>query len=335
GADAVRGSVSVIDGLERRPVDAPIGSLVKRFQPFGPRCLALVPADEAKRLDDLPPPPDSDAREALFAVQRPLLAHDRAPAETALRVMRERFADSPLALFGELALARYDAHPLKLLALYDRLLDLFPHESTFVLAKANVLRDLNRMPERETLLAAEGTRLNAEPMVTQTFAQTILPNPRRHEEATRLLRRSIQNRPTAAAGYYLLATQWWEDRQFAEAAELYRFAATLEEREDQFADAYFRAARATDQVPEALRLFQQRAGRAATPVPSATRALYHALLDRDEPQQAAAALDQAIRKLRETQPTPPGPPSLKGRGEGRSLALASAEEGAGSVPASA
>ena len=31
--------------------------------------------------------------------------------------------------------------------------------------------------------------------------------------------------------------------------EIYRFAYTLDDREDQFADAYFRAALATDQVP--------------------------------------------------------------------------------------
>ena len=58
-------------------------------------------------------------------------------------------------------------------------------------------------------------------------------------------------------------------------------------------------------MPEALRLFQQRAGRAAVPVPAAARALYTALMDRDEPAQAMAAVDQAIRKLAEP---PPGPP---------------------------
>jgi predicted Zn-dependent protease len=307
GADAVRGSVALLDGADRRPADAPVGSMAERFAPFGPRCLALVPADAAAKLDGLPLA-DADARDALYAVQKPLLSHDRAAADAALRVMRDRFTGHLLATFAELALARYDAHPLRLLALYDALLARFPKESTWALSKANVLRDLNRMPERLALLEAHGSRLDAEPMLAQTLAQTLLPLPHRQEEAAWLLRRSVQNRPTAAAGYYLLATQWWERRQFDEAAELYRFACALEEREDQFAEAYFRAARLTEQVPEALRLFQQRAGRAAVPVPGATRALYHALLDREEPQQAAAALDQAIKKL--DQPTPN--PSLQG-----------------------
>src|SRR5262249_39675888 len=163
-----RGTVSVVDGLDRRPVDAPAGSLTERFAPFGPRCLALVPSAEAAKLDGLPLLADSDAREALYTVQKPLLAHDRNSAEAALRVMRDRFPDHTLTTFATLALARSDAHPIRLLEVYDTLLAKFPHESTWVLSKANVLRELNRMPERLALLETEGYPLDAEPMLAQT-----------------------------------------------------------------------------------------------------------------------------------------------------------------------
>ena len=144
-----------------------------------------------------------------------------------------------------------------------------------MLSKAAVLRDLNRLSERLEILETEGTGIDAEPLVAQSLAQVLLPNPDRQEEAGRLLRRSVRSRPLAAAGYYLLATQWWEERRFVDAAEVYRFACTLDDREDQFAEAYFRAARATEQVPEALRLFQQKAGRAAIPL-RPRHALFHA-----------------------------------------------------------
>jgi tetratricopeptide (TPR) repeat protein len=298
GADAVRGTVMLADGVERRPVEAPVASLVERFAPFGPRCLALVPAARATLLDALVLR-DGPVREALHAVQKPLLSHDRAAALMAEQRMRGEFSDHPLALFATLALARYDAHPMRLLASYEALLAAHPRESTWVLAKAAVLRDLNRMPERLALLETEGSALDSEPLVMQSLAQVLLPLPRRQGIVARLLFRSVRNRPLAAAGYYLLATQWWEERRFVDATEVYRFACTLDDREDQFAEAYFRAARATEQVPEALRLFQQKAGRAVLPAPAATRALFHALMDRDEPQQAHAALDQAIKKLQE------------------------------------
>ena len=312
GADTLRGTVFLADGHDRRPIEAPLATLRERFAPFGPRGLALVPTAEAARLHDLTLS-DAGEHDALYAVQKPLLAHDRPTAEAALAAMRDRFSAHRLTKFATLALARYDTHPVKLLAAYDALLADFPHEASFVLSKAGILRELHRLPERLALLEAEGWPLAAEPMVAQSLAQMLLPLPNRQADADRLLRRSVRNRPTAAAGYYLLATQWWENQRFTDAAEVYRFACALEEREDQFSDAYFRACRATDQVPEAVRLFQQRAGRAAVPVPAATRALYHALLDRDEPEQAFAALDQAIRKLE--QPNPPVPFPTKEGGE--------------------
>jgi tetratricopeptide (TPR) repeat protein len=299
GVDALRGTVLLVDGLDRRPVEAPVATLLERFAALGPRCLAIVPAAEAARITDLTFPEGLE-RDALHAVQRPLLPLDRPAAVAALERMREAFPGSRFITFAELALARHDSHPVKLLAAYDRLLAAHPHEATWVLSKTAVLRDLNRMAERMVLLEEEGSGLDAEPLLSQSLAQMLLTHPHRQEEASWLLRRSVRNRPTAAAGYYLLATQWWEHRRFDEATELYRFACTLDEREDQFAEAYFRATRATEQVPEALRLFQQKAGRAAIPSPTATRALFLALMDRDEPQQAMAALDQAIHKLEDS-----------------------------------
>ena len=258
--------------------------------------------------------PDADAHDLLHAVQKPLLTHDRPAAAAALDRLQDRFPDHRLTRFGTLALARYDAHPVRLVAAYDDLLTGAPHDPTWMMSKASALRELNRLPDRLALLEAEGAPIAAEPLLMQSLAQMLLPLPHRQADADRLLRRSVRTRSGAAAGYYLLATQWWEHRRFEDAAEVYRFACALDEREDQFADAYFRSARATGQVPEALRFFQQRAGRAAVPTPSATRALYQALMDRDEPQQAAAALEQAIKKLQ--QPNPPASFPGKEGGEG-------------------
>lgn len=296
GADRLKHTVLFVDHQDRHPSEAPLDTIRERFSSTGPRCLALVPEGEAARLDGLALA-DADAYDRLYAVQKPLLTHDRPAAAAALAQLEAEFGGHRLAKVGALALARADAHPVKLIAALDPMLTLFPHDPTFVMAKAAALRELYRTVERLELLKSEGSGIHAEPLLMQSLAQVLLPLPDEQAEADRLLRRSVRNRPAAAAGYYLLATQWWEQRRFEDAAELYRFACTLEEREDQFAEAYFRAARATEQVPEAVRLFQQRAGRAAVPSPAAARALYQALTDRDEPEQAFAALEQAVRKL--------------------------------------
>jgi len=295
GADRWRRSIAIAEQPGRRPTEAPLEPFLKRFAGTGPRALALVPAAEATRLDGLDLP-DADAYDLLFDMQRALLGHDRAAAVSAYDQLQDRYARHRLTKTARYALARYDAHPVKMIAAADELLADYPRNTTFVMAKVAALRELNRNAERLALLEAEGSALDSEALLMQSFAQMLLPLVDRQQEADRLLRRSVRVRPGAAAGYFLLGTQWWEERRFEDAAELYRFACTLEEREDQFAEAYFRSARATEQVPEAVRLFQQRAGRAAVPIPTATRALYNALMDRDEPEQAQAALEQAIRK---------------------------------------
>src|SRR5262249_38413144 len=156
---------------------------------------------------------------------------------------------------------------------------------------------LGRTEERLALLKAEGFDAAGDPLLQQSLAQMLLTNHREQETAEWLLRRSLRQRPQAAAGYYLLASQLWEQQRVGEAVELYRIACCLDDREEQFADAYFRVARVRDQVPEALRLFQLRAARTDTPSPPAVRALFHALQDSDEVEPAFQMLDKAIEKL--------------------------------------
>lgn len=295
GADRIRGSIWLADGTSRHPLEAPVAHLRERFAAYGPRCLVLVPAAATDRLAGLALP-DAEAREALYAVQKPLLTHDRAAAVAARDRLADRFPEHPLTRFADLALARYDAHPVKLLALYDRLLSEHPHEATWVLAKAAALRELNRQTERLALLEAEGGRRGADPLVMQSLAQALLPLPHRQAEAVCLLRRSVRLRPGAAAGYYLLATQWWEHRRFAEAAELYRFAFCLDDREEQFAEAYSRAASVLQQDHEAMRLFNRKSAGTTLPSPAAARVLYYHLIDLS-PNATERTLQAVIDKL--------------------------------------
>ena len=303
GADPVRRGLLLADGTDRRPAEAPTDVLTERYAPFGPRCLVAVPPAHAAKLDDLPLP-DADAYDWLFAVQTELADRRFAAAKEKLTALAADRPGHRIAKLAAVAWARATGHPVLLLDAATDLLADFPHDPTLVLTRASALRDLGRVPERLALLQAEAAAADADPLLQQSLAQMLLTDPQHHREAERLLRRSVRVRPQAAAGYFLLATRWWEDGRFAEAAEWYRMAACLDEREEQFAETYAKAARVLGQVPEALRLFQRRATGAAVPSPPAARALFQTLLDRDEPDQAFAALGRAIEKL-QGQPGPP------------------------------
>ncbi len=296
GYDTVRASLFVADGFDRRPGEAPVKVLGERYAAFGPRCLVAVPAGQAGKLDGIALP-ESKLHDDLHSIQCLLADRKFAEAKHAIAELRAAQPGHRLTKFADVAWARATAHPVRLLDALDSLLAEFPHDTTLVLSKAAVLRELGRTAARQALLEAEGSKLDAEPLLMQSLAQMLLPDPHRQAEASRLLRRSIRNRPQAAAGYYLLASQWWEHQRFDEAAEAYRFAACLDEREDQFSEAYARVAKFQGQGPDVVRLFQQKATRAAVPSPPAVRALFQALLDRDEPQQAFSALGKSIEKL--------------------------------------
>ena len=187
GVDAVRGTVFLVDGTERRPIEAPTQSLLGRFAAFGPRCLVLVPTEHAAKLTSTAWV-DQNIREALYAVQRPLLTHDRAAAVAAF----DRMRGVPFS----------PAHALR--GIGTRPIRCSPKQAARLLrrspGRASARGDLRPFKgcgaariepddraDRATR-GAKGQRSNAEPLVSQSLAQVLLPNPRRQEEASWLLR---------------------------------------------------------------------------------------------------------------------------------------------------
>lgn len=298
GFDAVRDSLFLAEPSERRPVEAPMTLVTERFASTGPRCLVAVPAAHAGKLSGITLP-DTDLYDRLFAVTSAAEAARLTDAKREFARLKAEHPDHLITKLAALAWARATAHPVFTLDAVDALLALHPHDTTYVLVKANTLRERGRVDERTAFLKAEAERDEADPVVVQTYAQTVLNNPREQGEVDRLLRQSIRHRPHAPAGYFLLSAHRWEHQRFAESVELHRFSCCLDDREEQFAEAYVRVARATGSLPDAIRLLQQRVRRADAPSPAAVRSLYHGLVDRGEPDFAWTALDKAIEKLGE------------------------------------
>lgn len=297
GHDPVRESVYLRDGHELRTAEAPISVILNRYAATGPRAMVAVPEAERHRLDEFVDLPDADGYDRLYRIHQLMGEGRQSDAKAESDAFIAEYAGHRLAKVAALQWARLTAHPVLALEAIQALLGLYPDDSTLVLAKAGVLRELGRTVERRATLAAAAVKPDADPLILQSYAQILLPDHRKQSDAERLLRRSIRARPQAAAGYFLLASQAWEHGDRAEAIDLYRFACCLDDREEQFAEAYFRVAKIRGQAPEAIRLFQRRATRGETPFPPAIRSLVSALNEREEPEQANAALDAAIDRL--------------------------------------
>jgi predicted Zn-dependent protease len=227
----------------------------------------------------------------LHEVQAAIHRHDRSAAAAAYENMKSHEAGHRLTRLARLAIARYDANPTLLLHAIDSLLALFPEDNTFLLAKLNVLRDLGRKEERTETTRRRVGKKDADPLFAHHYAQAIMSDPDRLDEAERIMRAAVRQRPYAPAGYYILGNVLWEQRQFQQATDLYRFAASLEDRDEQFAEAYFRAARAVEQAPEAMRFLKARYERTKGKVAGPARAMFYALSENDEMESAFGALE--------------------------------------------
>src|SRR5262249_14427864 len=148
---------------------------------------------------------DAAEYDGLHHIQTALARFDRPAAQTAFDLMRAGFPDHRLTRMARVALARYDANPTLLLRALDGLVEAAPGESTFLLAKINVLRDLGRRDERLAMTREQLERPDGDPLFAQHYAQLILPDPHYHAEGTRIMRRAIRKRPYAAVAYYFLA----------------------------------------------------------------------------------------------------------------------------------
>ena len=285
GGDVQRKTVWLADLAEPRVNEAPLKVILDRYGAHGPRGFLMVPREKAVELEALSLP-DASRYDRLHRVQSALLKHDRAVAQAVYESMR---ADDPthrLTRAARFAIARYDANPTLLLNAIDSLLALAPEDGTALLAKLGVLRDLNRRDERNELARRQAYRKDADPLFAHHHAQNLLQDPDRLDEARRVIRRAIRQRPYAPGGYYILGSVLWELREFQEATDAYRFAAALEDRDEQFAEAYFRAARALEQTPEAMRFLTARFERLKGRVAGPARAMFYVLSDREEMEEA-------------------------------------------------
>lgn len=292
GADRVRQSLWMTDPTDRRSNEAPLHFILERYSSCGPRGLVIIPKSDAQRLDGVEFP-DRQQYDQLHRVQSLIFRHDRDDAAAAYESMKLADPTHRLTRLARLALARYDANPTLLLNAIDSLLALFPEDNTYHLMRLNVLRDLGRREERTEHARKRIGRKDADPMFVHHYAQSIMVDPDRQIEAERLMRSAVRQRPFSPAGYYILGNILWEQRRFQAATDCYRFAASLEDRDEQFAESYFRAARALDQVPEAMRFLKSRYERTRGRIAGPSRALFFALSEEDDMQTAFAALETA------------------------------------------
>ena len=98
-------------------------------------------------------------------------------------------------------------------------------------------------PRVEEILRERSQAPNAHPLLLIPYADVLAEDSRRYEESRDLLERVLRLQPTQASAYYALAGLQWGKRDRETATELYRIAASLEDKDEAYVLDYFKASR--------------------------------------------------------------------------------------------
>jgi tetratricopeptide (TPR) repeat protein len=256
GYDEYRQVLFVRDPSDRTTTEFLALEALEGQAPFGPRGLAMVPAERESLFDGLELP-ERHLYDLKHAVDSALTRHDRAAALATLEVLRQKHPEERLRWHVELELARYDDSAQARLDGLEAMLKLHPQTVNWQIDRLYVLRELRGREVFTEELRKVCAEKDSHPLLWRMLARELHWEARHVAEATRWLRRYHRSRMDATA-VLTSANLLWDDQRREEATVLYRLASCLNDKNESFSMSYFRAARWVRRTDEALALLRRR-----------------------------------------------------------------------------
>jgi tetratricopeptide (TPR) repeat protein len=294
GYDRRRRTLEVRDPYFRNSGETLADKFIERYKAFGPRGMALVPAELSEKLADLDLP-DAPLWDLLHEIDGALIKHRRDEAQEAYRQLLAQAPNHRLTHDARRRLAIYDFNPAEQLAAIEDLLKEFPDDDRLMWERLALMRFQTSQEERLKLLEERCQKPESHPIFWRQYAQELQQDARRHAEVEQLLIRAIRRWPSDPTNYCNLAHVRWDQRRFEEALELYRFAVCLGDKDEQLVRSYFSAATWERQTDVALRLLQDRFERYGKKSSSPARTLAGALCLISREAEALEVLENAAK----------------------------------------
>jgi len=239
GYDDRQGTALLRDPTERHFGEILLEGLLDDHPVQGPRCMLMIPHEEAERLAGVTLP-DAAAYDGLHDVSRALDAHDRASARAALESMPEHH---PLTLWAELRLAGYDRNPVLEVRCCDTLCQRFPENAPLRYARLCALQRMRDGAGEKQMLRAELLRGHCDAVYYSEMGDLLARDARQLPMAEYYLRKAVRLRRRTAQVYSSAAFCHWKNRRFEESARHRRVASCLSPSWEPYAAAYAEACR--------------------------------------------------------------------------------------------
>ena len=202
--------------------------------------------------------PDAQLYDLHYQVDRALAEHVRAKAVEAIDAMIAIDPQHRLTLQSQVSLARYDGNQVTVLKLTDELLKQFPDDANLHLIRLACLHEFGRRDQRLELLRERCTGKNSHPVFWTRLASELMDDARDHAEAEENLRAATRYSHLDGRTLSLYANLLWGREEREEAFELYRLAASVNEKDESQARSYFSAGRYLHQTQFVLEWLEDR-----------------------------------------------------------------------------
>lgn len=294
GYDARRRSLLIRDPFESTHQEFLAEQLMARYASSGPRAMVLIPPAMPDLLEGLELP-ESELYDAYFNLQQALEQHQREEAGRILAALEEMQPEARLSLLARRALAVYDNDLPCVLETGARLLERYPEDVNLQLEQAECLRRLGRVAEHHAFLRRHAEAPDADALILIQYADLLAEDARNNDQVRTLLKTLLGRRPAQARAYYSLARLLWGEHDYAEAVEMFRLAASLEQEDEHYARSYFKASRFMRQGERALHWLEARYKRLIAKSAQPAFTLYQAYEWLGRAHEGLKMLEQAMR----------------------------------------
>ncbi|AQT60388.1 tetratricopeptide repeat protein [Cellvibrio sp. PSBB023] len=295
GYDDAMGTYLLRDPYYRRLQEMLIESSHDYYAASGPRAMVMVPMhyrDTILALDL----PFGALYDCLYQLNRALDTNQREQAVAQLTKAQGLDPDHRMTIACERALAFYDGDDARILAATEKLLALYPKDVNLQLSKANSLNTLGSSKQMLEYLESIAAQPNSHFLVKSRLADYLRQDHRQQQRVAKLYKELLNISPTNTENLYAYAGVLWDNSRYQESYQLYRFATCLEDKNEQYAESFFKAARYHKDTEKGLTFLRDRFQRFGKKSSGPAVSLFNALDSLERTHEGFLVLDEAIEK---------------------------------------
>lgn len=293
GYDEVMETYLLRDPYHRRLQEMLIEGCHKYYAASGPRAMVMVPQNQREQLLSIHLP-CSALYDCLYQLERALNNNDRDSACKQLATAQALDENHRITINCERRLAFYDGDETRILAATEKLLALFPEDIGFQLSKVSSLSALGSSKQALEYLENIVASGQAHSMIRSCLADHLRHDHRQLERVEQLYQQLLRYSPTNAKLLYDYAGVLWDKADYAHSYQLYRFAICLEDKNERYAESFFKAARYHKETETGLNFLRDRFMRFGKKSSGPAVSLFNALDSLDLTHEGLDVLDQAI-----------------------------------------